>query len=168
MCVCVCVKSLLPSYWVCTLKGTYQLVLCQLLHFVDFYKKPSFTRKSAFHGYFLVYNPYKRLSILLVVQQARVRWARACTLIIAIALHVLYPIWSTSVKQQLRSNVAVWLWLSANPFQLLVVVCTTSATVSASVSVLQPRQPPLYQGRAVWPSQLLYWIHGGGWLERPS
>ena len=37
----------------------------------DLSKMPLFPRKSAFHGYFVVSDPHKRLCILLVIEQSR-------------------------------------------------------------------------------------------------
>ena len=68
--VCVSVPSLLPSNGANTTKLTLLSRFSPV--FLDFQltdksKMPSFPRKSAFHGYFVVSDPYKRLCILLVV-----------------------------------------------------------------------------------------------------
>ena len=60
---------MLPSFHVHTQNMTYQFtfrLFFFVLNFVDVDKKPSLPRKSAFHGYFVVYS---RLRILHVVER---------------------------------------------------------------------------------------------------
>ena len=69
LCVCVCSKFAAFKW---RLYNKVDLPACFSPVFLDFQlkdlsKMPSFQRKSAFHGYFVVYNPHKRLCILLVV-----------------------------------------------------------------------------------------------------
>ena len=65
LCVCVCVCVCV--FRVCCLQFTFNLYIKYdipvyfspvflVLNFVDFDKKPSLSRKSVFHGYFVVYS----------------------------------------------------------------------------------------------------------------
>ena len=70
VCVCVSVPSLLLSNraympkW--TLPACFSPVFLDF-QLIDLSKVPLFPRKSAFHGYFVVSNPHKRLCILLMI-----------------------------------------------------------------------------------------------------
>ena len=62
VCVCLFVPSLLPSNGAYIQQSGPILLACFSPAFLDFQltdlsKMPSFQRKSAFHGYFVVYNP---------------------------------------------------------------------------------------------------------------
>ena len=71
LCVCVCVCYQFAGS-ISSLYNTFSTAIGLSLGLSDFQltdlsKMPSFLRKSAFHGYFVVSNPHKRLCILLVV-----------------------------------------------------------------------------------------------------
>ena len=71
LCVCVCVCSKFAALK-SSLYAKMDLPACFSPVFFDFQlidlsKVPLFPRKSAFHGYFVVSNPHKRLCILLMI-----------------------------------------------------------------------------------------------------
>ena len=75
LCVCVCVcyqfaDSISSLYNVFSMAIGFSLGVLDI-QLTDLSKMPSFLRKSAFHGYFVVSNPHKRLCILLVVERSR-------------------------------------------------------------------------------------------------
>ena len=68
VCVCVCSKFAAfksSLYDKMDLPACFSPVFLDF-QFIDLSKMPSFPRKSAFHGYFVVSNPHKRLCILVV------------------------------------------------------------------------------------------------------
>ena len=68
VCVCVCSKfaaSKSSLYDKMDLPACFSPVFLDF-QFIDLSKMPSFPRKSAFHGYFVVSNPHKWLCILVV------------------------------------------------------------------------------------------------------
>ena len=68
MCVYVCVTNLLAPYLSMAIGFSLSLFDFQL---TNLSKMLSFLRKSAFHSYFVVSNPHKRLCTLLVVERSR-------------------------------------------------------------------------------------------------
>ena len=71
VCVCVCVCYQFAGS-ISSLYNTFSTAIGFSLGLSDFQltdlpKMPSFLRKSAFHGYFVVSNPHKWLCILLVL-----------------------------------------------------------------------------------------------------
>ena len=70
LCVCVCylfAGSISSQYNTFSMAAIGFLLGLSHFQLTDLSMMPSFLRKSAFHGYFVVSNPHKRLCILLAV-----------------------------------------------------------------------------------------------------
>ena len=87
LCVCVCVCVCVCYQFAGSISSLYNMFSTAIgfslglsdFQLTDLSKMPSFLRKSAFHGYFVVSNPHKRLCIL-----------HACALVVTWSTFILY------------------------------------------------------------------------------